>query len=67
VYLVPLVKTSARGLPLNPSRGGLGIAVNEPGGGCCETAQQVQAGQAYANGNQSIASIHGTRESSVWA
>lgn len=50
VYLVPLVKTSAHGLPLNPSRGGLGIAINGPGGGCCDTARQVDAGRAYVNG-----------------
>jgi hypothetical protein len=50
VYLVPLYKTSAHGLPLNPSRGGIGISVNGRGGGCCETAVQVEAGQAYADG-----------------
>jgi hypothetical protein len=50
VYLVPLVKTSAHVLPLNSARGGLGISVNGRGGGCCETASQVEAGHAYANG-----------------
>jgi hypothetical protein len=51
VYLVPLVKSSGHGLPLNPARGGLGISVNGTGGGCCDTAEQVESGQAYANGS----------------
>jgi hypothetical protein len=50
IYLVPLVKTSPHGLPLNPSRGGIGISVNGRGGGCCETAQHVEHGRAYASG-----------------
>jgi hypothetical protein len=50
VYLVPLVKSSAHGLPLNPARGGLGISVNGAGGECCDTAGQVRAGRAYADG-----------------
>jgi hypothetical protein len=50
VYLVPLVKSSGHGLPLNPARGGLGMSVNGTGGRCCDTAEQVEAGQAYATG-----------------
>ena len=49
VYLVPLVKTSAHGLPLNPARGGLGMSINGRGGGCCDTANQVSAGRSYGN------------------
>jgi hypothetical protein len=50
VYLVPLVKTSANGLPLNPSRGGLGISINGSSGACCDTARQVEAGKASVIG-----------------
>lgn len=46
VYVVPMVKTSTHGLPLNSRRGGLGLSMSGSGSSCCETARQVVAGMA---------------------